>query len=132
MDCSPRKPLTIALVLVLMIPVLACSLPKPGTPEQKANDDLKYWARRQYQQESTISLDEKNTYDTMIVTSVKKASGESHEIMAQMILMGQGEDSNLDAYSKVELVDVKLPNGEVKTGVKTTSKAKGVEFHLPD
>ena len=132
MDGNLRKPSMIALVLMLMIPLLACSLPKPQTPEQKANDDLKYWARRQYQQESTISLDEKNTYDTMIVTSVRKASGESHEIMAQMILKGKGEDSNLDAYKKVELVDVKLPNGEVKTCVKTTSEAKGVEFHIPD
>lgn len=132
MDRTLNRLPALAIVLALMIPTLACGPTSALSAEDKAAGDLKYWAKRQYEQEASISAEERNTYNTMQVTSVKKASGESHEIMAQMILKGQGQDSDLDAYQKVELVEVKMPNGELKTGVKTTSKAKGVEFHFPD
>lgn len=137
MSSVTRKSLTVFVLVALAASLSGCgALLEPAkkalSPEQKAHADLKYWAERQYKQESTISLEEQNEYNTMDVVSVNDATGESHEIMAQMVLKGSGADSNLDAYKKVQLVEVKLPTGEVKTAVRTESESKGVEFHFPE
>lgn len=136
MSNAMRKSLTVLVLIALAGSLSGCALLGPAkTPlsaEEKAQGELKYWAKRQYQEESTISQEEQNEYNTMDVVSVNDATGESHEIMAQMILKGSGADSNLDAYSKVQLVEVKAPGGEVKTVVRTESKSKGVEFHFPE
>ncbi|PKQ37749.1 MAG: hypothetical protein CVT59_05630 [Actinobacteria bacterium HGW-Actinobacteria-1] len=137
MNNAMRRVLTALVLLALAGSLAGCdALLEPSkkalSPEEKAHADLKYWAERQYKEESAISLEEQNEYNTMDVVSVNNATGESHEVMAQMILKGSGADSNLDSYSKVQLVEVRLPNGEVKTAVRTESKAKGVEFHFPE
>jgi len=103
MKTSARVLFVSVLILGLAIPAIGCSL--PGIP----------WAQERV-------IDELAEQGVEAKSAKLQPMSESHQIMAQMILMSNGMSSDLDSYKDVELWDVTKADGTQVTAVRADGK----------
>ena len=113
-----RSVLCAVLVLGLAVPVLACANPyatdRPGIKESTVESAL---------DKSKVGYKE--------VKLLGGNAGESHRVMAAMILQSNGYDPELATADDYAITEVTLDNGETVTGVYVGPKKEVIFYKNP-